>query len=48
MNCFQSLGFVGAKIPCPHGPSEGDLGLKKNVEFFKRARENVGNDFPLM
>ena len=28
----KQLGFVGAKIPCPHGPSEGDQGLEKNVQ----------------
>ena len=31
----KEFGFVGAKIPCPYGPSEGDEGLRKNVEFFK-------------
>ena len=45
---LQSLGFVGAKIPCPYGPSEGDEGLKKTMEFFKEARASVGDDFPLM
>ena len=40
--------FVGAKIPCPYGPSEGDEGLKKNVNVFKQARQSVGPDFPLM
>ena len=44
----KSLGFVGAKIPCPYGPSAGDEGLRKNVAFFKDAREKVGPDFPLM
>jgi L-rhamnonate dehydratase len=44
----QSLGFVGAKIPCAYGPSEGDAGLAKNVELFRKARESVGPDFPLM
>ena len=31
----KELGFVGAKIPCPYGPSDGDEGLRKNVEFYK-------------
>ncbi len=26
----------------------GDEGLRMNVEFFKKARESVGPDFPLM
>ncbi|KAK3767089.1 hypothetical protein RRG08_017963 [Elysia crispata] len=43
----KSLGFVGAKIPCPYGPSDGDEGLRKNVEFYKSWREKVGPDFPL-
>ena len=44
----KQAGFVGAKIPCPYGPSEGDEGLKKNVDVFKQARNSVGPDFPLM
>jgi L-rhamnonate dehydratase len=44
----KEMGFVGAKIPCPHGPCEGNVGLRKNVEYFKAARENVGEEFPLM
>ena len=45
---MQELGFVGAKIPCPYGPTEGDDGLARNVEAFKSARQSVGTDFPLM
>ena len=44
----KQLGFVGAKVTCPHGPAEGDQGLEKNVQFFKKWRESVGPDFPLM
>lgn len=44
----KQLGFVGAKIPCAYGPADGDEGLKKNVEIFKKWRETVGPDFPLM
>ena len=44
----QDLGFVGAKIPCAYGPADGDEGLAKNVEIFRRARESVGPDYPLM
>jgi L-rhamnonate dehydratase len=36
------------QVPCPYGPSAGDAGLRKNVEFFKGWREKVGPDFPLM
>jgi L-rhamnonate dehydratase len=44
----KSLGFVGAKISCPYGHSEGDRGFRKNVQLFKDARQSVGDDFPLM
>ena len=37
----KKLGFVGAKVPCPYGPADGDEGLRKNVEFFQGWREKV-------
>jgi L-rhamnonate dehydratase len=43
----KEMGFVGAKVPCPYGPSAGDEGFRKNVEFCKGWREKVGPDFPL-
>lgn len=44
----KKLGFVGCKIPCPFGPADGVEGMRKNVEFFKQSREQVGEGFPLM
>lgn len=44
----KELGFVGAKMPCPYGPSAGDEGLRKNVEFVQGWRDKVGDDYPLM
>ena len=44
----QKLGFWGGKVPLPHGPSDGHIGLKQNVEFLKGHREKVGPDFPIM
>lgn len=44
----KEFGFVGSKVPCPYGPSAGDEGFRKNVEFFRNWREKVGPDFPLM
>jgi len=44
----KELGFVAAKVPCCYGPSDGDEGFRKNVEFFKECREKVGPEFPLM
>ena len=43
----KDLGFVGAKVPCPYGPSAGDEGFRKNVAFCTEWREKVGPDFPL-
>jgi L-alanine-DL-glutamate epimerase-like enolase superfamily enzyme len=43
----QSMGFVGAKVPLPYGPNEGQPGLLKNVAFLKKHRQAVGPDFPL-
>ena len=37
----KKFGFIGAKIPCPYGPSAGDEGMKKNVEMFREARKQV-------
>ena len=38
------------KVGCCYyyGPADGDIGLRKNVEFFKGWREKVGPEFPLM
>lgn len=44
----KQYGFTGAKVPCPYGPSDGDKGLIKNIEFIKHWRDTVGEDYPLM
>lgn len=44
----KKMGFFGGKVPLPYGPGEGHVGLKKNVEFLRKHREDVGPDFPLM
>ena len=44
----QKAGFMGGKVPLPHGPADGPAGLKKNVEFLAAHRDSVGPDFPLM
>ena len=43
----KSMGFVGAKMGCPYGPAEGDEGLARNVDFFKKWRDACGPNFPL-
>ena len=47
-DAIKSLGFWGAKVPLPHGPADGEPGLKRNVEFLSAHRDSVGADFPLM
>ena len=44
----KQMGFVGAKLPLCYGPGDGDVGMRKNIERIKAAREAVGPDFPLM
>jgi L-alanine-DL-glutamate epimerase-like enolase superfamily enzyme len=44
----KEMGFIGAKVPLPYGPGDGDYGMKGNIDFIKSARNSVGPDFPLM
>jgi len=44
----KEMGFMGAKVPLPHGPADGLEGLKANVAFLAAQRDAVGPDFPLM
>lgn len=44
---IEALGFYGAKLPLTYGPSEGEEGFRRNVERATRAREAVGDGFPL-
>ncbi|WVF71864.1 hypothetical protein IAT40_006674 [Kwoniella sp. CBS 6097] len=44
----KELGFWGGKVPLPHGPADGHVGIKKNVEYLKKQRDSVGEDFPIM
>ncbi|KAF2277851.1 mandelate racemase/muconate lactonizing enzyme family protein [Westerdykella ornata] len=44
----KEMGFFGAKVPLPYGPGEGQEGFKRNVEFLRKHRKDVGPDFPLM
>ena len=38
----KNMGFVGGKVPCPYGPEEGDIGLKKNVNFSRAGERKSG------
>ncbi len=44
----RALGFWGGKVPLPHGPADGQAGLRANVDFLTAHRESVGAEFPLM
>lgn len=44
----KKLGFVGCKVPCAFGQADGVEGFKKNIEYCKQARAQVGEGFPLM
>ena len=45
---IKALGFWGAKVPLPHGPFDGEAGLRANLDFLAAHRAAVGPDFPLM
>lgn len=45
---IKAMGFWGAKVPLPHGPFDGEAGLRANVAFLAEHREAVGAGFPLM
>ena len=44
----QQAGFIGGKMPLPHGPSDRLEGLNANVKQFRDMRERVGQNFLLM
>jgi len=44
----KKMGFVGAKVPLPYGPGDGDAGMRANIERLKKCREAIGTEFPLM
>ena len=47
-DAIKDMGFWGAKVPLPHGPADGEAGLRRNVEFLAAQRASVGTEFPLM
>ena len=44
----KEAGFIGGKMPIPHGPADRIKGLNANVDKFREMREEVGPDFHLM
>jgi len=43
----RDMGFSGAKVALPYSPGEGPEGMRKNVEYLRKKRSEVGPDFPL-
>lgn len=43
----KDAGFSGAKVALPYSPGEGPEGMRKNVEYLRKMRAEVGPDFPL-
>lgn len=43
----KSMGFTAAKVPLPYSPGEGPEGMRKNIAFLTKHREDVGPDYPL-
>ena len=41
-------GFRRLKLAIPHGPADGQEGMRKNVELVKRARQALGPDGDIM
>jgi L-alanine-DL-glutamate epimerase-like enolase superfamily enzyme len=44
----KALGFIGGKLPIPHGPMEGEESLKSNLDKLREMTIKVGDDFWLM
>ncbi|MDH2435062.1 L-rhamnonate dehydratase [Pokkaliibacter sp. MBI-7] len=44
----REMGFIGGKMPLQYGPSDGEEGMRKNLEKIRTMRERVGDDFWLM
>lgn len=38
----KRMGFWGAKVPLPFSPSEGHVGMAKNIAFLQAHRDSVG------
>ncbi|QEX16334.1 L-rhamnonate dehydratase [Hypericibacter terrae] len=45
---YRELGFIGTKVPLPHGPADGLAGLRANRDFIADARRKAGPDHLLM
>ena len=41
----EDMGFIGAKLPLPFGPADGDAGLHQNFELADQYRAKTAADF---
>lgn len=44
----RRMGFWGAKVALPYSPKDGFNFVRRNVDFLKAHRQDLGDDFPLM
>jgi L-rhamnonate dehydratase len=44
----KQLGFIGGKMPLHYSPSEGEIGMQKNLGLLADMRSRTGDDFWLM
>ena len=43
----KEMGFWGGKVTLPHGPSDGEEGIRANYDYLAKHRDRVGPEFPL-
>jgi len=43
----KAMGFLAGKVALPYSAAEGPEGMRKNAEYLRKKREEVGPDFPL-
>ncbi len=44
----KEMGFWGGKVTLPHGPSDGEEGIRANYDYLAKHRDRLGPEFPLM
>ena len=44
----RRMGFWGAKVALPYSPKDGFNFVRRNFDFLKEHRQDLGDDFPLM
>lgn len=45
---YKAEGFTGMKLRCGYPLTDGNAGMKKNVEMVRKVRETVGDDTEIM